>query len=451
MLKKTVLALLVLALVAPAHALVAQAAAPGQDVIPLDRIVGVVGDTPITWYQLQERLNAKRQQGVQLPTDSVQFVALVRTTLNEMIDEEVVLQKAKELKIEVPDVDVNNSVEQQVKRVRDQFPSDAEFRTSLRQAGFGTPEEYRRMMTEQIRRNQLQQRAIDSLRRAGKLVPVPVTEADIREAFERNKGAFGKRADSITIRQIVVRTEASAAAKARAKAKAESLLAEIKAGGDFEKIAKRESMDGTKDVGGDLGWARRGMMVPAFEAWIFTMAPGQLSPVVETPFGYHIIRVDRVQPGEVKSRHILIRPEIDSADASRAGALADSVAAAWRRGANFDSLAKAHHDFGSREETALPALARTQLPEPYQKAIEGKKAGDIVTFSLPTPTGAPKFVALQLVALKEGGDPRLEDLHDRIRESLAQEGSFRRLIDGLRKRVFIAEKLDGIGPSDLAR
>jgi peptidyl-prolyl cis-trans isomerase SurA len=84
-------------------------------------------------------------------------------------------------------------------------------------------------------------------------------------------------------------------------------------------------------------------MVPEFDRYLFgyyALQPGQLSPVVETAFGYHIIRVDRVNAGEVKSRHILVTPTIDSADVARARLEGDSVAAQWRAGASFDSLAK---------------------------------------------------------------------------------------------------------------
>ena len=76
-------------------------------------------------------------------------------------------------------------------------------------------------------------------------------------------------------------------------------------------------MDGTKELGGDLGWNRRGRMVPEFDRMMFALNPGIISPVIETAFGFHIIRVDRVQPAEVKARHILIRPTVDTSDESR--------------------------------------------------------------------------------------------------------------------------------------
>jgi peptidyl-prolyl cis-trans isomerase SurA len=413
--------------------------------VPLDQIVGVVGAHPITWYDLQERINVMRQEGRQVPSDSAGYLEFVRTTLNQMIDEEVLVQKAKELKIEVPDADLTNSVDRQFKQVRDRFSSESEFRTQLQRAGLGSPEEYRRFLTEQLRRDELQRRVIDKLRQDGKLVQVSVSDAEVSEAFDRNKGRLPRKEPTVTFRQIVMATQPTAAAKAVARAKAESLLAEVKRGGDFESIAKRESMDPSKDVGGDLGWARRGQMVPAFEWWLFTLPPGQTSPVVETPFGFHIIRVDRVQPGEVKSRHILIRPTIDSADIGRGRLLADSVAAAWKRGVSFDSLAKQHHDYASKEETSLlTPFPRAQLPESYQQALRDVKVGEIVVFPIPGATGAPKNVVLQLQSAAEGGEFTLSDMRERIRDQLRQENSIRRLLDSLRRQTYVSVRLDGL-------
>src|SRR5688500_2674661 len=156
--------------------------------VPLDQVVGVVGAQPITWYDLQERINMMRQEGRPIPSDSAAFVELARTVLNQMIDEEVLVQKAKDLKVEVPDADLTNSVDRQFKQVRERFSSESEFRTQLQRAGLGSPEEYRRFLTEQLRRDELQRRAIEKLKQDGKLVQVSVTDAEVSEAFERNKG-----------------------------------------------------------------------------------------------------------------------------------------------------------------------------------------------------------------------------------------------------------------------
>ena len=412
--------------------------------VPVDRVVAVVGDQPILWSGVQERVYEKRAQGMPIPSDSAGALALARQVVGELVDEELLLAKAKQEKIELTDEEVNERVEAQVKQIRGRFRTELEYREALKQNGFGTPEEYRRGLVDQARRTTLQQRLLDKMRQDGKIVSVPVNEADVREAFEKNRGTFPKRPAMIGFRQVVVATRASAAAKQVARVKAESLLAEIRRGADFEQVAKRESMDqANREVGGDLGWIRRGATVPEFERWTFALAPGNLSPVVETVYGYHIIRVDRVQPAEVKVRHILIMPATDSGDVARARQQADSVLAQWRAGASYDSLAARHHDDAGQEERVLPEYDRSQLPEAYQKAFEGKAQGDIVgPFEIPNPRGAPKQVVAQITTLKEGGEYTVEDLKQTIRDQLAQERAIRRFLDGLRRDIFVGIYLD---------
>jgi peptidyl-prolyl cis-trans isomerase SurA len=415
--------------------------------IPLDRVVAIVGDVVITQSGLQERLIQKRQEGVAFPSDSAAFQTFVLGVVNELVDEELLLQKGKDLKIEVPDADVTNTVDKQVKDIRARFSSESEFRAELQKAGLGTPEEFRRYRADEVRRAETITRTIRKLREDGKIVQANVTDADVQEAYERNRAALPKREAAVTWRQIIIAPKASPAAKERARARAESLLVEIRAGGDFELLAKRESMDpGSRDNGGDLGWNRRGRMVAEFDRWMFALPPGQMSPVIETPFGYHIIRVDRVQPGEVKARHILIAPTIDSADVTRAHLEADSVAAAWKAGAPFDSLAKKHHDFASAEETTLlTPFPRAQLPASYQQAFAGKAARDFVVFQIPGNGTVPgKFVVAQLASVEEGGDLTLAEVKERFRSRLAEEGGVKRLMDTLRKGTYVAVRHDAI-------
>ncbi len=420
--------------------------------IPLDKIVAVVGDEPITMYDLQERMLQDAQARQQpLPTDSASLAALEKQTLGTMIDEELLLAKAKELKIDVPDADLANTINQEMKDVRSKFASENEFRTELQKAGLGTPDEYKKFLTDQLRRNQLIERTTRKLRDDGKIVPINVSEAEVEAAFNVNKDKLPPREAAVTFRQIVVRPEPSQQEKAAAYAKAESLLVELQNGADFAQLAKRESMDpGSKDLGGDLGWQRYDQYVPEFGRWLFgpyQLRPGDLSPVVETPFGYHIIRLDRVNGAQVQAHHILIAPKMDSADIAQAKARADTVEKLMRSGANFDTLAKKYHDFADKEETSLlTPFPRAQLPETYQKAFQGKGANDIVSFQIPGNLAgnmaAPKFVVAQLLTVDPGGPQPLQDLRRRIRDQLAESGGARRYLDSLRKQTYVSVRLD---------
>ena len=416
-------------------------ARPVSTSLPIDRVVAVVGTQPVLWTEVLTAVNQRRSQGLQLPTDSAGQSALARTVLSELVDEEILVQKAKEMKLEVLDADVTAAADRQIKGVRAQFKSDEEYRTELRNAGLGTAEEYRKSLIEQYRRQQMQQKAFAELRKRAK--PVNVTEEEITAAFERSRAALQKRPATVTFRQIVVAPKASPEAKAKARARADSLLVEIKKGGDFEQIAKRESMDpGTKQLGGDLGWNRRGSgLVPEFEGMMFALRPGDVSPVIETAFGYHIIRVDRVQAAEVKARHILIAPVIDSADVARAKVEADTVAAQWRRGVSYDSLVAKHHD-ATEEKGVLQPFPRDSLPASYQAALTGARANDITApFQLVNPRGAPKYAVIQVVTATDAGEYDQAQIRDQIRAQLADERSIRALLDDLRKQTYVSLRM----------
>jgi peptidyl-prolyl cis-trans isomerase SurA len=415
--------------------------APSADsTTSIDRIVAVVGDQPILRSEVEEELGKMKAEGQQMPTDSAAQQQLVTDIINGLIDDDVMVAEAKKQKIEVNDNDISGEVDKQVAQIRGRFASDAEYRQQLKLSGFGTPDEYRRWLMDKARRTSLQQKLFEKLRQEDKLPPAPVSEAEVDSFFQASKGQIPKLPATITYRQIVITPQPSAKEDSTALAKAESLLVEIRKGGDFATIAKRESMDlSNKDQGGDLGWHRRGEFVPNFDRVYFALRPGQVSPVIKTTFGYHIIKVDRVQPSEVKGRHILIRPAIDSADVQRARVLADSVAKLWRNGANFDSLVAKYHD--PSEEKIMPdPFPQAQLPKEYQAAIKGHKAGDILDpFTIMDASrGVPKFFILDLTAVDSAREPTLADYRQDIRDRLTQQKGVRRYLDNLRKQTFVS-------------
>ncbi len=425
----------------------------GTNSVLLDGIVAVVGDEPITRVDLRERVLGKIQRHeVPEPTTDSAAKELERSTLNDLIEEELLLQKAKDLKVEVTDADVTPGVDRQIASVRSNYATETQYRNDLVKAGLGTPEDYRRFLIEQFRRQTTLDKTVHKLTEDGKIVPITVTEAEVAAEFERTKQFLGPKPASVSFRQIIIAPQPTAAAKEVARVRAESLLAEIKAGGDFERIAKRESMDPlTKETGGDLGWVRRGDYFPEFERWIFggpfqaALQPGQTSPVFDGPEGYTIVKVERVQTGEVKVRKIVIAAAIDSADISKTRLLADSVAKLLGSGFSFDTLAKKYHDYAGKEETNISPFERDSLPVPYQKAFAGKKVGDIMSFPIPGAVqrpDVPKFVVAQLVTVDEGGERTLDEMKAAVRSELAQRGGVHRYVDNLRKATYVSVLLD---------
>src|SRR2546426_233907 len=310
-----------------------------------------------------------QSEGQQLPSDSAGRAALRRQILTQMVEDELLVQQAqRDTNLKVTDREVQDQVEQTVQNVRKQFTSGAEFQSQLRAAGFGSEEEWRRWLADNQRRSILRDRLLDELRQKGKLRPIPPSESQLRAFWEQNRGQQSKRPASVSFRQIVIAPKPDSAAKARARQLAESLVVVLRGGADFADVARRFSSDsGSREAGGELGWFRRGRMVKEFEDVAFRMRPGEISGVVETQFGYHIIQVERVQPAEVEARHVLIAPVISAAQLALARRLADSVHDALAGGASFDSLARRYHD--PNEPKLADALPASQLPPDYLKAI----------------------------------------------------------------------------------
>ncbi len=423
----------------------AQQPASALRTVSVDKVVAVVGTRPVLMSEVLDRIGLLRAQGAEVPSDSAGQMQMARDVLNIIVDEEALLSTAKIFKAEATESEVTANVEKEFKEVRSRVKSDAEWRSALKREGFGTEGEYRKFLADRERRNQLQRVAMDSLRAHGRLAaPVQVTEKEIDDAIEKVKDRLPKRPTSISFKQIVVAPRPNAANRKAALDKAQAILEEIKKGADFEQVAKRESMDpGSKERGGDLGWNRRGVMVPEFDRAMFSFGPGQLVPVViETTLGFHVIKIDRVQPAEVKARHVLIMPKLDSADVARAHTLADSVLKLWKGGMPYDSVVAKFHDNG--ELTSYPdAYPVDSLPAEYKASVGDAKTGEFgKPFEIPNPqTGFPKVVVLRVTERVEGGELTKADVRDRIRQQLVQEKQFRRMYDQLRKEQYVVIRM----------
>jgi len=405
---------------------------------PIDRIVAVVGGVPILWSRVEEQLVLARSQGVKIPDDSAGLQAVRHRLLKQMVDEELLVeQAARDTSVKVTEEEIQSEVEKTVQNVRSQFTSSLDFETQLRAAGFASEEEWRRWLADDQRRTILQQRLIEQLKRKNKLRPIPPTDAQMREFWEQNLAERPKHPALISFRQIVVAVKPDSADKTRARALAESLLVAVRHGANFSDLAKKFSTDSTSRVqGGELGWFRRGVMLKSFEDVAFHMRPGEISDVVETTFGYHIIQVERVQPAEVEARHILIAPHISPAQVALTRRLADSLHAALAAGASFDSLARRYAD--PEEPRLVEDLPVPRLAPDYPKTLaKDSVRGLKPVFEIDTATPRPKFVVLVVTKWVPEGDLTFNDVKDRIRESLSQQLAVQHFLEGLRRTTYI--------------
>jgi peptidyl-prolyl cis-trans isomerase SurA len=418
------------------------AAAPFSRAIDVDRVVAVVGTTPLLYSDLVEELNSRRAYGLQIPEDPAARQKLERDVLVEMVDAELLVQKARDEKVEVNEEEIAKQVDENLKQIRSQYRLESEYRAALRANGFGTPEDYRKRQIDQLRRRNLQQEVYQKLRKDQKLAVSAVSDQELDEAYTQSKATLPKRDAMVGFRQVIVSPKPTPKAKAAARAKAESLLVQLSKGADFAELAKQHSQDpGSGAQGGDLGWNRRGAMVKEFDEMMFALPVGRISPIVETAFGYHIIKVDRAQPAEVKARHILIIPKRDSADVARARLEADSVRTALLRGADFDSVATRHHD--AQEFRVIPETPRDSLPPAYGAALGQAGKGALVgPFPIDDPrSGLSKFVVLRVTQATAAGEYPEAEIKARLREQVSEGKTIRKLVDSLRRATYVSVRL----------
>lgn len=212
--------------------------------------------------------------------------AVYRQVLDRIVGFHLLVQEARSRKVVAPPWEVDAQIEQ----IKKQFPSEDAFKQMLQTRGV-TLERLRADTAQTIAVNQMLQ---------GELEPkVKITEAEARTFFEQNKPRF-RQEESVRASHILIRVEeqADVATKAKARAQADDVLRQLKKGAPFADLAKKYSQDpGSAPNGGDLGFFSRGQMVPAFDQAAFALKPGQTSGVIETPFGFHIIRVSETKPG----------------------------------------------------------------------------------------------------------------------------------------------------------
>jgi peptidyl-prolyl cis-trans isomerase D len=130
-----------------------------------------------------------------------------------------------------------------------------------------------------------------------------VTDAEMQAYYNQHKDQYTVK-EQVKVRHILIQVPqgASAAVDAAAKAKAEDILKQIRGGADFATLARKYSDDpGSKDQGGELGYIQHGATVPEFDRTAFSLKPGQVSDVIKTQFGYHILQVEDKQEAHVKS------------------------------------------------------------------------------------------------------------------------------------------------------
>lgn len=430
--------------IALAGALAAPAAVSAQDSVSVDTlfsIVAVVGDSVISRAELARTVELwEASTGQQRPPGGPALDSLVLGLLNDRVDALLIIQAAQQdTSIQVTDEEIRAAVDNQVARAQAEFPSQAQFEVALAQSNL-TLQEYRNLLTTQTRQQRLMQIYMNKQERERSMPRV--SDERIREFFDRQVELAGGSPPmlppSLTFDQVVVPVTPSDTALARARAKADSLLVLIRDEDQpFEAVARRYSEDpGSADLGGDLGWFRPGVMALDFERAVYSplLRPGDVTNPVLTPFGYHIIKLERVRGPERNARHILIRPSVNDEDVERARQLAERIAEQIRSGVSMDSLRR---EFGDKDSPArLGPLVRDSMPAEYRAATANVVEGDVVgpfTFSDAT----QKWAVLRVEVVEPERRATVEDYREQLQQQLARDILYDEVINELRDQTFV--------------
>jgi peptidyl-prolyl cis-trans isomerase D len=256
-----------------------------------------------------------------------------------------------------------------------------------------------------------------------------VTDQDLQAYYDQHRDEY-RVAEQVKVSHILIKTplpapgaKEDAKAIADARAKAEGVLKELKAGGDFAKLAEKYSDDpGSAKSGGDLGWIGRGRTVPEFEKAAFSLGKGQTSDLVKSSYGFHIIHVEDKQEAhlktlaEVKSE---IEEKVKQQKAARATEAAANALLSQARTDGFDKAAVAKGqaavttDFFSRTDHLPGVAANPQFMDAVFNEPD-KAPADMVQ----VPQG---YVVFQLLAIKPPATPTFEEIRARVESEFKNE------------------------------
>jgi peptidyl-prolyl cis-trans isomerase SurA len=265
----------------------------------IDKVVAVVDNEIILQSELDFQASVYASQRGMDPKSP----ELRTQLLNAMIDEKLVYAQAELDSITVTDAEVAQRIEYQIQVLKQQYGSEA----SIEKMYGMSLEKIKRELRDDVRKNLMVQRL-----REKNFAPVEASRREVEEFYQNYKDSLGMIPEKLRIFHIFRNPKTTDRLKNQYRDFARAVLDSIKQGASFEEMAKKYSEDpGSKAYGGDLGFVKKGVFYPQFEAAAYALEVGQLSDVVETPVGYHIIELLERRGESIHTRHILFKFKTD--------------------------------------------------------------------------------------------------------------------------------------------
>ncbi len=348
--------------------LLAFSAAFAQKEEVVDKIVAVVQNEIITKSELDVRAAYIATRMNKNPNDP----AFREKILEQMIDEKLLYVQAKLDSIEVTDEQIDRQLEMQMNYFIQQYGSKERVEQVYGMSIERIKREFREDVKKDLMAQMVQQRKFGN---------VDVTRREVYEFFEEYKDSLGLIPEKLTISHIFINPQNNKRLQKKAYEFAKSLLDSLKNGADFAELARKYSDDpGSASDGGNLGWAKRGLFYPEFEAAAFGLNKGEISGVVKTPVGYHIIQLLDKRGEAINARHILVKVKSDDEADLKAIELLTEIRDSIIKGyGTFEEFARKYSDdkesakFGGK----LGTFEVSKLDKQTRDAVYKLKEGEI--------------------------------------------------------------------------
>lgn len=253
-----------------------------------DKIIAKVGDAVIRESQLEEALEKYKPSGAFHNVSPEKRQKFKKDALNDLIEFELLYKEAKRRGIKVKDSTVDDVIEENVKK----FGSKKKFKSVLKKQGL-TLDEFK----ERVRKYHMVITLLNNIYRDAEY-----KEDELKEYYEKNKQRF-RRPESLRLYHILIKVDSTATEEEWGKKKkyAEEILEKIKSGGDFGEVAYNYSEDPYRFKSGDLGFVHKGQLEPGIEEVAFSLKEGEMSGVLKSIYGFHILKAGEKRPETMMS------------------------------------------------------------------------------------------------------------------------------------------------------
>jgi peptidyl-prolyl cis-trans isomerase SurA len=342
---------------------------------PIERIAAVVGNDPIFTSELAAQMQLLAiQRGIK-PQTNEELVQFQKDVLDQMVSERLFLAEAKkDTSIKVTSGEVEQALEDHIKSVAAQFASEDQFLSELSKEGLNL-RTFKKRLRPEIENQLMKQKLISQ-----KLSSVPVSRQEVMEFYEKYKDSIPDQPEAVRLAHILITFQPSKTTEDSVRQEAEKVRKNAAAGADFVTLAATYSSGPTALTGGDLGFVSRQDVVSEFGRVAFGLQKGEISGVVRTQFGFHIIKCEEIAGDKFHLRHILFEVLPSAADSLLSYRLIDSLKNEIGNGADFKELAKIYSadDDTRKQGGELGWYAISSLSPEFVSSLDSlKNVGDI--------------------------------------------------------------------------